>query len=258
MIDDVLRFIGLTDKETKLYVALLRHGMQPTSYLARRAGLNRGTAFLLLHALVEKGLASKSTKGKIQHFAPLEPKELLHYLDRRERDIETQKQRVQGAMGQLYAIMNPLTSKPKIQFFDGREGARTVLDHTLTSSEKTLCAFLSIADVIECVGMDFFSEYTDRRVAAGFTLHAIRTREKDKEAMKKDAQARRYVSSRKEHRVVRHVPEDLAFPITMYMYDGTLAIISSAQESFAMLIESRELAEMQKKLFSLLWRTAAR
>jgi hypothetical protein len=52
------------------------------------------------------------------------------------------------------------------------------------------------------------------------------------------------------------VSEDLAFPVTMYLYDQRLAVISTREEEFALIVESRELCGMQKKLFELLWRTA--
>ncbi len=149
----------------------------------------------------------------------------------------------------------PLTAKPRIEFFEGIEAARTALDDTLIAKEKTLRAFLSISDIGEFLGPDFFDEYTTRRARAGYELHAIRTLEKDKEAMSKSRYAQRLVSSKKEKRIVRYVSEELAFPITMYMYDDKVTIISSKEEEFALIIQSRELSEMQKKLFLLIWKS---
>ena len=151
--------------------------------------------------------------------------------------------------------MNPLTAKPKIEFFDGIEGARFVLDQTLTAHDPLLRSFLSIADISDFVGSDFFNDYTSRRIKKGYELHAIRTLEKDRQALERDQYANRYISSKKEKREIRHVPDELAFPITMYMFDSKVAVISSKEESFALLIESKELAEMLKKLFELIWRT---
>ena len=255
MIQELLKEIGLSDKEATMYVTLLRYGTQPISILAKRANFNRGTSYVILHSLLSKGLTTQSTKAKIQYFSPLQPSRLIQYLEHRERELQSQKDKVHSMMSQLIAITNPLSSTPKIQFFDGPEGARLVMEDTLNSHEKTLCSFLSIADVIDFVGLEFFSAYTTQRVRSGYTLNAIRTLEKDRKAFATDARAERYVTSKKEKREVRHASEDLAFPITMYMYDHKLAIISSKEENFALLIESKELAEMQKKLFSLLWKS---
>lgn len=255
MIDDLLTGIGLSEKEARMYVTLLRHGTQPTSVLAKKAGLNRGTGYVILHELLEKGLAIKTTRKKIQYFAPLDPDQLIKFVDHQRQELKGQKEQIQAMMGQLVAISNPLTSKPKIQFFEGQEGARNVLDSTLKSKEKLLRAFLSIADVSDFAGAEYFNDYTSRRVKNGYILHAIRTLEKDRIALERDIYARRYQTSRKEHRDIRYVSDDLAFPVSIYMFDDKLAVLSSKEENFALLIESRELAQMQKKLFELIWPT---
>jgi len=255
MLEQTLESIGLSPKESKMYLTLLSAGLQPTSILARKAGFNRGTAYVILHSLLAKGLATRTTKRKQQSFAPMDPQHLLRFLYLREKEVQSQKLRAQAIMGSLLAIRKPLTVQPKIEFHEGPEGARTVLESTLHSEEKTLRAFLSIADVTEFVGGDVFEEYTKKRIANGYTLLAIRTHEKDKKAFSADPRSKRYVTNTAERREIRHASEELAFPMTMYMFDNKLAIISSEQENFAVLIESKEFADMQKKLFDLLWKS---
>lgn len=255
MIDKLLESIGLSQKETLMYMTLLRSGMQPISILSKKAGLNRGTGYVVLHSLLDKGLTVKTTKKNVQYFSPLEPTQLIQYVDHREQALRSSREQLKSSMGQLTALMNPLTAKPKIEFFDGQEGARFVLDRTLKAKEKTLRSFLSIADIADFVGADFFSDYTTRRIAAGFALQALRTHEKDREAMQRDANAVRYLSSTEDKREIRYVPDDLAFPVSIYMFDDYLAIISSKDEAFSLLIQSQELSRMQKKIFDLLWMT---
>lgn len=258
MIHQQLLEIGLSEKEATMYITLLRYGTQTITLLGRKAGFNRGTAYVILHALLNKGLAIKSHKAKVQYFSPLNPKQLISYLDHKNQEINLQKEKIQSMMGQFTAIINPLSSKPKVQFFDGIEGARQVLEDTLTSKDKTLRAFLSIFDISELLGPDFFDEYTTKRVKKGYKLNAIRTLEKDRLAMAQYTHSKRYMTSKKERREIRYVADELAFPITMYMYDDKLAVISSKAENFALIIESKELAGMQKNLFQLIWSSSQR
>lgn len=253
MIDELLTGIGLSSKESRMYVTLLRHGTQPTSILAKRAGFNRGTAYVILHALLERGLVTKMTKSKVQYFGPLSPHQLVAYLDHQEQELRDRKAKVQASMGQLLAISNPLAAQPKIQFFEGAQGARTVLESTLESPEKLLRAYLSIADISAFAGVEFFRDYTAMRIKKGFKLLAIRTQEKDRKARTFDKYAKKYVTSRAQRREVRHVSDALAFPMTIYIYGDRIGIISSKEESFAVIIESKELADMQRRLFDLLW-----
>lgn len=255
MIEKLLESAGLSEKEVSMYVTLLRNGMQPISVLSKKAGLNRGTGYVILHSLLEKGLIVKTVKKGVQYFAPLDPQQLVKYVDHREKALKQSRAQLQASMGLFSALMNPLTAKPKIEFFDGQEGARFVLDHTLTAKEKIFRSFLSIADISAFVGSEYFHDYTNRRIKAGYTLNALRTREKDREAISADANAERYMTSKRDKREIRHVPDDLAFPISMYMFDDMLAVISSKNEGFSLLIQSQELAGMQKKIFDLLWAT---
>lgn len=253
MIQQLLTDIGLSDKEADMYMILLRYGMQSTSFLAKKGNFNRGTAYVILHSLLEKGLVMQTTKDKIQYFSPVSPELLVKYVEHKEQELHFHKEKIQSMMGQFLAIQNPMTTKPKIEFFDGIEGARIVLEDTFTSNDKTLRAFLSIDDISAFTGPEYFDNYTTQRINKGYTLHVIRTHIKDKEALANNKYASRYVTSKKEKREVRYVSETLDFPISMYMYDNKLAIISSKEENFALLVKSRELSSMQKKIFDLLW-----
>jgi len=76
-IQQELMDIGLTDKEAAAYLVLLRFGTRSTSYVAQKARLNRGTAYVALHSLLAKGLVAKASKRKVQHFSALDPEHLL-------------------------------------------------------------------------------------------------------------------------------------------------------------------------------------
>lgn len=228
-----------------MYVTLLRSGIQPISALSKKAKLNRGTGYVILHSLLSKGLIVKTVKNGVQYFAPLDPQQLVKYVDHREKALKQSRTDLQASMGLFSALMNPLSAKPKIEFFDGQDGARFVLDHTLTAREKTLRAFLSVSDLSEFVGADYCDGYFIRSVKAGYTLSALGT----------EKSARGCVTSKREKREIRSLPDDMEFPISMFMFDDMLAIISAKNKGFSLLIQSQELAGMQKKIFDLLWAT---
>ncbi len=251
-IEDLLEEIGLSDSEAKLYIALLRHGQQTITFLSKKAEINRGLGYTLLHDLMEKGLVTKMTKGKVYYFAPLDPKQLVEYLEKQKKDISSKQERVQAMLGQLESITNPLTAKPKIRFYDGARGAKTVLDTILTADRKKLQAFLSLEDMTEFVGADQFAAFITKLTKNGFGLEAVCTTTKQTEpieGMQTDTQQKRQI---------RFASYDLAFPMTMFIFDDKIAIISSSEENFALVIESQEYADMQQKLFTMVWSSLER
>ena len=251
--------IGLSDKEAAALLNLLRYGTRTTSFIAKKANLNRGTAYVALHALLEKGLVVKSTRRKVQYFTALAPRQLVEYLERRKREIESQQEQVLELLPALEEITNPLTTKPRIEFFDGVDGVRNAIEQTLQAEEKKLRAFLSLFDIGEFLGWDYLIDYTNRRIDAGYALDVIRTLEKDEEAheraKERNIHKRYFAASRKSRRAVRYISEELAFPISVYLYDDKVTLLSSQEESFALTITSREYSQMQKKLFSLIWQS---
>lgn len=257
-LESVLTEIGFKPKETAVYLALLRHGTRPTSFLAAKSGLNRGTAYVVLHTLLSKGLVIKSTKRNVQQFTAREPQALMEYAERRTHSLAHAKSELSGMMSELMQMVNPLTTRPKVEFFDGKEGVQSVLLETLKNKKRELRAFLSIADLSELVGAEFFAEYTRRRIESSIPLMTLRAREKDRQALARDIHAHTYMSNKRELREVRYIGGDLIFPVSMYIFDDKLAILSSPEENFGLIIESRELTAMQGKLFELLWATASK
>lgn len=256
-ISSLLSAVGLTDKEAALYLLLLEFGPRPTSFLAKKANLNRGTAYLSLHSLLDKGLVTKSVRRKLQHFSALDPHRLIELAESRREESENAAKTLKQELPYLLALSKNPGARPRIQFFEGREGARFVMDQTLRAEDKTLQAFLSLADASAFLGAEWLESYTRERIRKGYTLLAIRTLEKDKQAMQENVYARAYVTSKVQHREVRYAPEDLAFPVTMYLFDQKIGVLSSKEEDFALLIESRELSQMHRKLFLLLWNELA-
>ena len=249
--------LGLSDKEAQAYLALVRHGTCPTSYLAKKAGLNRGTAYLALHGLLSKGLVSKNVKKNVQYFTPLSPENVRYYLERRQQEISSQISRSDDLVTQLVSLAMPLANKPKVQFFDGIEGAQTAMLDSLNAEESVLRSFLSIHDVADFLGADFFENYTNKRIHSGPELKAIRNLTKDKKAFSSNPYARKYVTSTKDRREVRYLEQPIEFPMSLYLYDEKVLVLSSRDEGFAIIIQSHDLSSMLKMLFDVLWGISA-
>lgn len=253
MIGEFLQSIGLSDKEVQMYLALQRYGTQATSQLAKKAGMNRGTAYVTLHALLEKGLISKIIRNRVQYFSPREPDHLLQYIHQKQQELERRRGEADTVLHQILALRHPQSARPSLEYFEGGEGARAALLKTLTAKSKTIVAFTSLKDLIEFVGTDFLDAYTKQRVRAGYSLKIIRTRKKYDQAVRKLSKGNRYETNAKEKREVRYISDDMTFPVSMYLFDDRIVILSSKKENFAVLMTSKETSGMQKKLFSLLW-----
>ena len=97
----LLEEIGLTEGETKVYLALLRLGPTKTGQLATKAGVSSSKVYKILDRLISKGLAGHIIKGKIKYFNAMKPKRILDYIEEREKLLLDKKELVKRILPEL-------------------------------------------------------------------------------------------------------------------------------------------------------------
>ena len=88
MLVSTLKKIGLTDKESKLYLTSLRIGPSSMQTLARTAGIDRGTAYHVAHTLTEKGLFTIQNDSKRPLFTVTPPSNLYNYVETQKKEAD--------------------------------------------------------------------------------------------------------------------------------------------------------------------------
>src|SRR5438105_1212652 len=107
--------LGLSDKETKVYLAALSLGEASVTDLARQAALKRSTVHLAIGELIMLGLLSETKKNKRRIISAVHPRRLLELARFRANQVE-------DMLPELLAVYNAPKEKPKIQVFEGIEG----------------------------------------------------------------------------------------------------------------------------------------
>ncbi|MFA4817709.1 MAG: helix-turn-helix domain-containing protein [Parcubacteria group bacterium] len=249
MIKNLLDQLNFSEKESQVYLALLEIGSGKAKEISRKTGLNRTTVYDICDELLQKGLISKYKKGAGTYLNALEPKHLLTYLDREREEqvksIEKQKQKVSDLLPQLISLQNIFTTKPKVQFFESEKGMREAYEDTLTSREIIL-AYANVETMHEGLP-NFFPEYYKRRAENRIYIRAIVPRN--------ESSIERSKHNQEEMRDTRFLPEEkMTFSPEVNIYNNKM-LIASWKEKMAIIIESKELADLQKLTFNLLWET---
>lgn len=252
MIKNLLEYLNFSQKESRVYLSLLEVGSEIAAEIGKKTGLNRTTVYDILDELIQKGLVSKFKKGSKTYFQALDPKRLLNYLDREKEDqakiIEKQKKKVQEFLPELISLQNPLSTKPKVQFFEGKFGMREAYEDTL-SSKETILAYANLETMYEGLS-DYFPEYFKRRAKAKIFIRAIFA----------DNHASRECASRnqEELRATRFFPKgSLPFTPEINLYNNKM-LVASWHEKMAVIIESKELVDLQKFIFEIVWNSLPR
>jgi len=237
-VEKVLQELGLTKNKGVVYIAALNTGKGSALDIAKRAGLPRTTTHEILQYLVALGLISYVSKGRKRVYSAEPPTKLRALLQEKERILET-------TLPELSSLFNTTGIRPKVRFYEGIAGVKTVFEDTLTVSTKLLRGILSMEDLYKIPGKDFMDDYVKRRVGAGIKLKVIRSEQKEVEET--------WPFSAQEARELHYAPQDMIFPMTIYIYDKKVGIIATQKENFGMIIESEDFYTTFKNLFEVMW-----
>jgi sugar-specific transcriptional regulator TrmB len=94
MMDDVkiaLAELGLAAKEADTYLAMLELGPASVQDIAKKAGINRTTTYVMIEGLKKHGLVSTFERGKKTLFSAENPEQLLDILTKETSVINAKK-----------------------------------------------------------------------------------------------------------------------------------------------------------------------
>lgn len=235
MIKDKLRELGFSEKEVQVYLTLLAVGSAVASDIAKRSGIKRSTAYVILESLAERGLVSAMDRRgiRVYHAAPAE--QLVQYM----KNMASRYEGFADAAKELLPALKASrrtgnASAPKVRFFEGQKAIRSVYEDTLASLE-------------------------DLRVHANFGnamaregKHAVAKGKQEIKIQKiflDTPEARRRITPDKDglRKILLNSREQSGFSSEMNIYDDRVVFISPS-ENFALIAESRELAGALKKM----------
>lgn len=253
MLEGKLSEIGLSRSEAKIYIGLLSLGHQPVSIISKRVGLNRTTTYSILKTLSKKGFVAFYNKYGITYFVANDPNCLISYVDGKCRTFDYFRNELLLLVPKYRELMNEYSfSKPIVTYYEGIEGVKHVMYDALTAKGSCL-ACLCLHKWFKSGLKDFLLEYKDFRIATKqIPLSAIvpdtpEVRAFFEENYDKDSSFTnvRYLKDPKYH---------LLFENEMNIYDDKVAIIHLEKgQEFGVIIQSREISNMQKSIFQLAW-----
>lgn len=251
MYEEKLRSLGLTDGESRVYVALLKLGSSTVGPVSKKSKVTYSKIYEVLERLMEKGLVSSTTKQKTKYFQALEPKRIIDFLNKQEKELDEKKK----ILSNIAPLLNRISSKEEKQdseIFLGEKGIMTAYDIILEKAEKnSTLRYLYVYD--PTYGNKVWDFYVEK---LNFKKKNIDPKVKSKKIIRKgliNKEKMKEVPKGTNYRVYTKIP----LPGNIDITDNSILItVWGGKTPLGILIQSKEVAKNFQDYFDAVWKLA--
>lgn len=236
-----LENIGLSQKKADIYLALLELGEATVIEISKKTKIKRTTIYNLLPEMMTDGLIKTTVKNKKRIFFIEDPAQLKF-------DLESKLRTIEKTLPELKAMQNILPYKPKITFYEGLGGMRELYQDTLNTllPGDVILSFTGLSDFYKLVPREFSEWYIKERVKKKIRIKII--------SPISEASGEWKSNDIKELREIKLVDNpDFKFNADTEIYGNKIALLSYKENFMGVIIESKEINQMQRMAFELMW-----
>ena len=239
-----LRSLGLSDKESKVYIASLKLGSAPIQKIAKLATVNRATTYVVVQGFMNKGLMSSYTKGKKRLFTPESPDKLSALVREDKAVIEAKENTINEILPSLSGLYDTTQggNRPQVKFYEGKLGINAVREEILKTKSKEAFSIFNL-DALEGVfSADERAGFTKKRISKKIKTHSIYSYSSGDilEDSTINKTLYKYID-----------PSKYNSPIDITVFDDNLAITSYKEPMISVLIQNESIANAIRQILTL-------
>jgi len=238
--NEALAGIGLEDKEARLYTTLLEAGETTVLELAKKSGVKRPTAYVILPSLEAKGFVAKTVRGKKTFWVAQPPRKLIS-------EAEFRLAELKEAVPQLESLLQKGNGKPRVVIYEGKEALdRSYDDVFIIKGEMLYMGNLSLFEEAFPRTMKKFNYVKN---SPEFTVRGI---------LYETDEAREYVKQHdNDYQRTRFISKEFTpFQMDIGLFGNRTLISSIKKDYFTVSIESDEVANAFRTVFEMMWLSA--
>ena len=235
----LLNEFGLNDKESKIYLANLELGATSVQALSRKSGVKRTSIYNFLEDLERKGFISIMETDAKTSIIPEKPETLL-------LRAQQQTKKIEAALPQLQSFFNLPAEKPKVRFYQGKEGIKRTYEDLLNGNPKEIYTLGDYEAMFAQMEAKKLWDVVDARVNKGIKCFCIaKAGPEAKKLIKKDAEQLR--------RTVLTKDPKISFETETNIAGNKVAMLSFRPPYAGIIIEDKAIANTQHAMWQMIW-----
>ncbi len=197
---ELLKNLGLTEQESKVYLALLELGPSLAGIISRKTGIHRRNIYDITDRLIKKGVIGYIIKNNRRLFEAVNPEKFLDILKEREKEFSE-------ALPGFKELYTKTKEKQETNFYKGKDGLKVIFQDQLESNKEVLILGASKA-AFEVLPF-YFKWYDKDRVKNKVKVRIIASEELKRVPLSD----------------IRYMPQKYASPLAINIYKDKVAII---------------------------------
>lgn len=245
----ILKSLGLSNNEIKIYLTTLSLGQALISTISKKCGINRTSLYVIVEKLSKKGYLTYFIKNNVRYYSAVDPEVLFDKCKQNAHEAQNLMQKMEKMLPILNNLSS-LTDKVKVRNYEGFEGVKTMLNDVIQDG-KEVDALVQVEsfpiDVVKYLKEEYFPKRAPQITDNCKTIIL---------AKKKHKQYLNDILNFHPGQIKEVLPEKINIKVNIQVYNNKTAIYSiNTNELNGVIIENEKLYETFKDIFNYLWLT---
>jgi len=236
VVQKTLQELGIDEKETRIFLALLKIGETTATKISRDTKIERTLVYYIIEKLINRGLVSFKLKNNVKYYSASNPEKILDELKEKEKSFQKLLPFLDQLRKQAYE------EEVKVDIYKETAGLKAVLNDMFKHGKEFLV--LGEQAQIQKNYPIIYKQYLRRLKETGI---------KEKVIVREDLRGKIWESKNTQF---RYISIDLVSPTTTLIYADKVLITLWEKPMFNILIKSKNVADSYKAYFNHFWKIA--
>jgi len=237
----------MSKNEAKVYFALLEIGQSSATPIVRKSLIPNSKIYPVLEKLIRKGLVSYVIKNNVRYFQASDPKNLIEYLNNKEREIIQQKNKIEKIIPRFEAMRGMSKEKQEASVYETVKGVKTAFNNILNTLGKDdeYMVFTLGHELEEKQLKRFFKIYHKKRIAKKIKVRLIA-----------NSKIKKVFSKYHVYGGMKVRYNDMELPTGIFIYGDKVMTIVWGEKPTVFVITSKNNADRYRKFFEEMWKAS--
>ena len=236
--------LGLSDGQVHVYAAVLELGVSTLNKIQEKTGIERRNIYDILNKLIKRGLISYiEEKGKRTYHCT-HPNKLVEEINKKEAALKA----LENQIPQIKDMFAATKSETKAEVYRGNESIKALLNEMLNFKESF---WIGGNSGVEQTNLKpWFFHWMNKRAQKKIMMYDLA----DYGTFLRGLEPNKTQMHKKMLYKLCWLPKNLSSPMVIAIFGDKVAQILWSKQSFAFVIESKEIKESFMKYFYYFWK----